>query len=336
MRVERLDISDWSDALPSEGVELFHTPEALSVLADHATGELRLYGGFKGQQPIGLFPTIVQDRSIGTAVLSPPPGFGVPRLGPIVMPTSPKQRKREKVNSSFTEEVLEEIGVDDSLTLFRTVCGAGYADPRPYAWSDMDVDTKFTYVLDLEDADPDEVMKSFSKSLRREIRDGADLDVEIRREGVDGARAIYEDTRVRYREQDEAFPLSWEYVRDLVEALEEVDRSRVYVARTPEGEFLSGITVLYSDDAGYFWQGGTRATYENVSVNSLLHWRVIEDIIEDPPMDSVTSYDLMGANTERLCRYKSKFCADLVPYYVVESQGPGMDVAKRAYRMVSR
>jgi hypothetical protein len=334
MRVERLNISDWNDALPGTGVEVFHTAEALEVLDDHATGELRLYGGFKGQQPIGLFPAVVQDRSIGTAVLSPPPGFGVHRLGPVVMPTSPKQRKREKVNATFTEEVLDDIGVDDSLTLFRAVCGAGYADPRPYAWSDFDIETKFTYLLDLSETTPDEALTSFSKSLRREIRDGADLDVEIGREGIDGARAVFEDTKVRYQEQDHSFPLSWGYVRDLVDALE--DRCRVYVARTPGGEFLSGITVLYSDDAAYFWQGGTRATYENVSVNSLLHWRVIRDVIEDPPIESVTNYDLMGANTERLCRYKSKFGADLVPYYVVESQGAGMDVAKRAYRMVSR
>jgi len=334
MRVERLEISEWSDALPSSGVELFQTPEALSVLDEHATGELRLYGGFKGQQPIGLFPLLVQDRSIGSAVLSPPPGFGVPRMGPLVMPTSPKQRKREKVNNSFVEAVLDDVGVEDSLTLFRTICGTGYDDPRPFSWADLDVGTRFTYVLDLADESPDDVLTSFSKSLRREIRDGEDIDVEISREGLDGARAVYEDTKIRYQEQDKTFPLSWEYVRDLVDALE--DRCRVYVARTPDGEFLSGITVLYSDEAGYFWQGGTRATHENVSVNSLLHWRVIRDVIDDPPMDSVTKYDLMGANTERLCRYKSKFGADLVPYYVVESQGTGMDVAKRAYRMVSR
>ncbi|SNZ16978.1 Acetyltransferase (GNAT) domain-containing protein [Natronoarchaeum philippinense] len=334
MRVERLDLSEWGDALPNSGVEVFHTPEALSVLDEHATGDLRLYGGFKGQQPVGLFPLLVQDRSIGSAVLSPPPGFGVPRMGPMVMPTSPKQRKREKVNTAFIEAVLEDVGVDDSLTLFRSICSPDYDDPRPFSWSELGVATKFTYVLDLANESTDDVLTSFSKSLRREIRDGEELDIEITREGLDGARSVYEDTKVRYQEQDKTFPLSWEYVRDLVDAVDE--RSRVYVARTSDGRFLSGITVLYSDDAAFFWQGGTRATHENVSINSLLHWRVIEDVIEDPPMASVTSYDLMGANTERLCRYKSKFGADLVPYYVAESQGTGMDVAKRAYRMVSR
>ncbi|MFC7137880.1 hypothetical protein ACFQRB_18380 [Halobaculum litoreum] len=53
-------------------------------------------------------------------------------------------------------------------------------------------------------------------------------------------------------------------------------------------------------------------------------------------MASVDTYDLMGANTERICRYKSKFGADLVPYYTVESEGAGMKAAKTAYRLMSR
>jgi len=334
MRIESLTLAEWDNALPDDGFEVFHTPEALSVLDEHASGELRLYGGFKGQQPVGLLPAVVQERSLGTAVLSPPPGMGVPRLGPVLMPTSPKRRKREKVNSTFTEQVLDELAADRRTTLFRMICNTEYVDPRPYVWADLDLDTAFTYRLDLGETTADAVLDSFSKSLRREIRDGRDLDVTVTQEGIGGARAVYEHTRERYAEQDRQFPISWPYVRDLIVALDE--RARVYVARTPEGEFLSGITVLYSNDAAYFWQGGSRATYRNVSVNSLLHWRIVEDVVTDPPLDSVHHYDLMGANTERLCRYKSKFGADLVPYYVVESPGRHMDVAKRAYRMLAR
>jgi hypothetical protein len=44
----------------------------------------------------------------------------------------------------------------------------------------------------------------------------------------------------------------------------------------------------------------------------------------------------MGANTERLCQYKSKFGADLVPYYVVESGGRTMDLAKKTYQALVR
>lgn len=355
MRVERLDLADWGDALPADGFEVFHLPEALAAIDDHAPGDLHLYGGFKGEQAVALLPLVVRDGPLGTAAFSPPPGMAVPRLGPILMPTSPKRRKREKVNREFTEGVLDRVGIDltgqlaragvdspfarrvgeqveSGLTFFRMLCGTDYGDPRPYVWDDLHVEPQFTYHLDLESTTPDAVKKSFSKSLRREIRDAEALDVTVDREGMDGAREVFEDTVDRYEEQDEALGLTWPYVRDLLVGLDE--RARTYVARDPSGNYLSGITVLYSNDSAYFWQGGTRAVHEGTSVNSLVHWRIVEDILEGSPVESVTTYDLMGANTERLCRYKAKFGADLVPYYLVESSGRTMDAAKRAYRFV--
>lgn len=355
MNVETLSLSEWDDALPSRGIEVFHLPDALAVLDEHATGELHLFGGFKGDQPIALLPVFVQERAVGRAILSPPPSMGVPRLGPIVMSTSPKRRKQEKINLEFTREVLDRLdadrsiadelhdvgfgstvtervtqfGLDPSLALFRMECGAEYTDPRPYHWEHFSLRPRFTYVLDVGNSSPDDLLTSASKSLRREIRDARDLDVEVTIEGIDAARTVFEETKARYAEQDEGFPLDWDYVRDLLEALDE--RFRVYVIRDSKGNYLSGITVLYSNDQAYFWQGGTRAIYEGTSVNSLLHWHIVEDIDANPPVSSVDTYDLMGANTENLCRYKAKFGADLVPYWVIESNGAAMDVAKRAY-----
>jgi hypothetical protein len=329
MRIEHLDETEWRRALPDRGAEVFHRPEALAVLADHYPGELRLLGGFKGDQPVALLPAFVRERSVGRVVTSPPPSFGVPRLGPLLMPTSPKQRKRERVNRRFTEGALDALDVDASLTLFRMLCPASYDDPRPYAWNDLDVRPQFTYRVDAAQG-TEALMDGFSSSLRREIRDARDLDVAVEREGIDGAMAIFESTVDYFEQQGEALGMPREYVRDLFEALDE--RARAYVVRGPDGEYLSGITVLYSGDAAYFWQGGVRADYEGTSVNSLVHWRIMADIATGEAPD-VTHYDLVGANTERLCEYKAKFGADVTPYYVVESGGTGMDLAKSVFRL---
>jgi len=336
MQVERIAIDEWRDTLPDDGFEVFHTAEALSVLDGYVDGDLRLYSGYKGDHPVGLVPVIVRDTLFSTIVCSPPPGMSVPRLGPVLMPNSPKRRKREKVNQRFIDAVLDTVEGNSPLELFRMVCNTRYADPRPFRWQNFDLDTKFTYVLDLNGADGDEVFSSFSKSLRREVRDAEKLDVTVQQESVDGAKRIYEQTRDRYREQDRGFSLPKAYVEDLVEELRTVDRARAYTARDRDDEFLTGITVLYSNDAAYYWQGGTRTVHDGVSINSLLHWRIIQDVIEDPPRESVTRYDLMGANTERLCRYKSKFGADLVPYYGIESSGRTMSLAKKTYQALVR
>jgi len=336
MEITDVSVEEWDSALPKTGFEVFHTASALSALERHTAGELRLYVGYKGDNPVAMVPVFIVERAVGQAVLSPPPGMGVPQLGPLLMPASPKRRKRERLNREFVEAVLDRCGVDDRTSLLRVICSPEYTDPRPFAWTGMDVGTEFTYTLDTAEQSPEELLLDASKSLRREVGDGRDTDVQITVEGADAAERVYEQTSERYREQGEEYALDRAYVSDLTSVLAEEDRCRVYVARDPDGEFLSGITVLYSNDSAYFWQGGTRANYDGVSINSLLHWRIIEDLASDPPRPSTTQYDLLGANTERLCRYKSKFGGTLVPYHVVESSGTPMNIAKKAYQLVGR
>jgi hypothetical protein len=337
MDLTTLSLDEWSDALPSSGFEVFHTAPALEVIDDHTDAELRLYAGKKGDQVVGLYPAFIKNRTVGKTALSPPPGMSIPRLGPLLMPASPKRRKREQVNAAFTELLLDELGVEDSLTLFRTSCPTDFSDPRQFVWSDLSLDTSFTYLLDIPDRDPaDDLLGSFSKSLRREIRDARSLDVTVTKSPTDGASEVFESVQDRYAEQDRGFPLTWEYVDDLTTALAAEDRCRTYVVRGPDGEHLSGIIALYSNDAAYYWLGGSRETYDGTSVNGLVHWHLIRDIADGNPLPSVGTYDLMGANTERICRYKSKFGASLVPYYTLESEGRGMDAAKAAYRLVNR
>ena len=336
MRFERLDADEWESGLPSSGFEVFHTREALDVLDRHATGERLLVGGYRGEQLVGMIPLFVRRVAGLRVVSSPPPGMSIPGLGPLVMPTSPKRRKQEKVNREFTSGVLDAIEADDPRTLVRLIGHPAYPDPRPYRWEGFSVDPTFTYRLSVDDRSPDEVLKSFSRSLRREIGSAEESGVAVEtsdagEETVAAAQEVYDDVAGRYAEQDEHFGPTWAYVRDLVTSLDE--RCRVYVARE-DGVYQGGIIALYSNDAAYYWLGGARSG-DNSGVNSLLHWRLIEDLATNPPVESVSEYDLVGANTEHLCRYKAKFGADLVPYYTIESGGPAMTAAKGGYQIAN-
>lgn len=334
IETRELTMSEWSKALPGAGTEVFHTASALSVVDTHTNGELQLYGGFKGEQPVALVPVFVDRKAMGRIITSPPPSMGIPRLGPLLLSNSPKQRKKETVNEDFTASILDDLSVDARLTLFRMVCPRAYADPRPFQWNQLRVTPEFTYVLDLAGETDDTVMDPFSRSLRNEMRRGKEIDVTVATEGRGAAKRIWESVADHFEEQGMDAPIEWPFVRDLLKALAE--HHRVYVAREPDGTFASGIIVLYSADTAYYWLGGIMTTYDGVSVNSLLHRTVIEDIVTEPRLDPITRYDLVGANTERLCEYKGKFSGELVPYYVVESAGPEMKLAKGAYDLTAR
>lgn len=332
MHIKTLTLSEWDDALPTTGFGWAHRPETLQVLDNYTTGELRLYGGFKGEQLIGLLPAVIRNELFAKAVISPPPGFGIPQMGPILMPTSPKQRKQEIVNREFTSAILDRVAAHDLLTLFGMSCSTEYADPRPYLWAGFDVETRFTYQLPLDATTPERLLQSFSREARRGIRDAEDAGVTVTVQGVDGARDIYSAHKARRNEQGDNYPVSWEYIRDLVATLG--DRIRVYVAETSNGEFASGITVVYSNDTGYSLQGGTRTDRQSGSANELLHWRIIEDILTDPALASIDRYDLGNANIESLAHYKSKYSAEPVPHYLIKS-GRLMDLAQKAYELIA-
>jgi hypothetical protein len=334
VNVEETTLDEWASLLPETGIEPFHDPAALRVLDSHAAGELRPLAGYRGEQPVALFPAFVRETAVGTAVTSPPPGLLVPRLGPVLMPASPKRRKREKLNVTFTDALIETLDLDAPTALFRTLTPVGYRDPRPFEWRGLSVEPEFTYRLDLTERSLEEVRRGFSKSLRRELPDDPDdhpvtVECDADPEAVERVRR---DVADYYAAQDEPFDVTPAYARDLVEAMGE--DARVYVARGPDGEYLTGIVVLYGGGAAYFWLGGTRASYDGTSVNTLVHDRIIADVLSDPALADVTAYDLVGANTERLCQYKAKFGAPLEPYYTVESAGAPLRVAKKVYGVV--
>lgn len=331
MKLEEIDLTEWERVLPNHGHSPFHTPEALGVLDEHSTATMRLFAGYNGQQPIALLPLFVKDESFGRMVLSPPLQFGIRSLGPILMPSSPKPSKREKINHEFTQGIIDAVGANAASTLFHISCETAYRDPRPYKWAGFNVEPRYTYQLDLGSTTQDDLLSSFSRSLRREIRDAEDEEITVREGGESAARAVYEATKHRYEEQGEAFGISLEYVLDLTSALD--DRAAVYVAESAGGEFLSGIVVLYTNDTAYFWKGGTRRSQVDLDVNSLLHWRVIEDIFEDASRASITTYDFFTANNPSIVRFKRKFSGQLTPYYRIESSGVPMTIAKRAYRL---
>lgn len=334
MELSVISVDEWATERQADDVGVFHSPASLRVLDAHTDGELRLFVAHNGDRLVGLLPVFSRETPLGSAFTSPPPGFNLPYLGPVLLPASPKQRKREQLNREFTDAVVDRLLDETPRSVLRVVCPPEYDDPRPFQWAGFDVETRFTYRLGLDGQSADDVQAGFSRSLRREIQAAEESPITVSQEGLTGARLVFDDCAERYAEQDRPYPLTWPFVRDLVDALG--DDARVFVTRGPDEEYLGGIVVLHGGSTAYFWQGGVRHAYDNLTTNSLLHWEIVRSILDDEAFAGVTEYDLFGANTARLCEYKAKFGGRLVPYYSVESSGPGMTMAKSAYSLAGR
>jgi len=329
VRFEGAFETEWNDLLERmPGRSPFHRAEALSVLAEHAGQRLHPLVGYKGQEPVGLFPVFTTERGPIRAVFSPPPRLKVSYLGPVVAdlsgmsPNSAERRRRRFVDAAL-QWLTEEF--EPRYANVRTA--PTFEDPRPFDWAGFDVTPRFTYEVDLTPG-PDALLDAFSRDARSNIWNAEDT-CSIHAGEADDLPQIVDQVRTRYEEQGLGFPVSNAYVCDLHEALPE-RAVRPYVC-TVDGDFAGGSIVLDDGERVYGWLGSVVPDIDH-DVNDLLHCHVIRTAAEE----GRTAYDLVGANDARLSRFKSKFAPQLRRYHELSRAGPGTALAERVYRRVSK
>lgn len=304
---------------------VFHRAECLSVLAEHAGGTAHLLAGFKGQEPVGIFPVVALSKATITTVFSPPPGLLVPYLGPALLnATGLKRRKAEKRHHRFVEGCLDWIDERYAPRYTHVRTPRNYVDVRPLAWNGFEATPQYTYAVELGD-DEEELLMRFSSDARSNVRgaDGADYTIELGEHGA--IERIVEQLHRRYDEQDESYLLDDAFVTALYDRLGE-DHVRPYVCRV-DGEFVGGMIALADDEIVYRWQGGAKPT-DDLPVNDLLDWRIMRDGIDDGRRE----YDLVGADTRRLNGYKAKFNPEIQPYYSAERGSRPMRMVAGLYK----
>ncbi|WP_224449593.1 lipid II:glycine glycyltransferase FemX [Haloprofundus salilacus] len=322
------ELKRWNDLVSqSPHGTVYHRLEALEVQADHAGAELTPLVGYKGQEPICLFPLFSLSKAGIQGVFSPPPDLWVSYLGPALLNFEHlKQRRAEKRHRRVVEAAVEWIDtvLDPSYTHFRTACG--YDDPRPFEWNEFDVTPRYTYHVDLSPGE-EELLDSFSSDARQNVRTDADYDIDV--EGAAAIERIIEQVRLRHEEQGESYTVTPEFVTDLYRRLPD-GSVRPYVLRADD-EFVGGMVTLAHDDTVYRWQGGAKTDHD-LPVNDLLDWQIMRDAMER----GETTYNLVGANNPRLCDYKAKFAPEVVQYHSLGRRNAGLKVAAKFYRRFIR
>ena len=322
------DPIEWNDLVDrSSQATPFHRAECLDVLAAHADAMLHPYAGFKGQEPVGIFPIFEISKGPVSTAFSPPPDLKISYLGPALLNhTKQKQRRREKTNSRFISGCLDrlEATVDPKYVHLRT--GFQYADTRPLIWAGFEPTTRYTYVVDI-DRPEDDLLAAFSSDARSNITNTDDVDYEIQQGGPPEIRRTISELQAYHADQDVPFNITPEFVVDLWRDLPD-DCVRIYCCRVDD-ELVGGHITLEAGATIYGWQSwGSRET--DVPVNDLLDWEIITTARER----GRSQYDLVGANNERISKYKAKFGPHLRTYQTMERGTPAMTLVSEVYKRI--
>ena len=323
----RADADEWNRYVDrSDGTNPFYRAEALRLQATDSGTTPHLLAGFKGQEPIGLFPVFEYRKGPVTGAFSPAPFSWSCYLGPALLNVDKlKQRKADRRTRRFLEGCLAYIDRECS-PLYAKFVTAEFDDVRPFVWNEYTVEPGYTYVVDLEGSE-DDLLKRFSGDARSNIRN-ADPDAYVVEEGDgDDVERIVEQVAARYESQGQPFQLSTGFARSIYEQLPD-GAIRPYVCRV-DGTFVGGILVVESDRTRYRWQGGVKPdTDVDVPINDLLDWHVMRDGLRD----GLERYDLVGAGVPSINRYKAKFNPHLETHYEITAGSFGIDLVVDRYR----
>ncbi|WP_247004874.1 GNAT family N-acetyltransferase [Halosolutus gelatinilyticus] len=324
------DLDKWNGYVErSPQGTLCHEHEALRVQAEHADAKLHPLIGFKGQEPVGLFPVFEIQKQFVTTAFSPPPRIRVPYLGPAFLNMGKlKQRKRERRRKRFMDGCFEWIERELAPKYAHLRTSTAFEDSRPFKWNEYDVTPEYTYVVDL-DRDEEDLLMTFSSDARSNITNTDEDAYETYVGGDEEIRAIVEQVRNRYESQGVTFDVPTEFVLDLADRADN-GAVKPYTLRVDD-EFVGGILALEHGDTTGRWLGGVRTDADvDVPTNDLLDWAVMEDALDR----GLAAYDLIGADTPRINRYKAKFNPELRTYYSIEYGSWGMRTVASLYDSV--
>jgi hypothetical protein len=307
------ELKNWDKLVDqSQNSTLFHTLKGLKIAEKHLNCRLYPLIGLKGEEIVMIFPIFFRKKGIAKMVLSPPPRGGIPYLGPsLVMDKGFKRSKMEEMFMTFTEKFDLFIKKELKPNYTSITTNPGVTDVRKFKWLGYSIEPMYTYIIDLQLGE-EKLWNGFRSSLRRDIKK-ADKKVQVVEGKKEDLDFIYEAMIRRYEEQQMAYPPSKGYYEDLFEAFYP-ESLRLLVAEI-DGRKIGGIVLICYKDTVYFWAGLPRPKeVESVPINEFIQW----ETIKWAQNKGYKYYDLIGANTPRLCQFKQKYNPKLEMYYRIK------------------
>jgi len=296
---------------------IFHTWEWLKVMEKHTwvkfmgkkiEGKLYPLIGFHGNEPVALFPIFAYYCSPFTILCSPPAHTDIPYMGPIFINFEQlRQNKRESLYTGFQESVEVFINTKLRASYISVLSVPHMVDARPFKWAGYQVEPLYTYQVDLK-VEREKIWEGFDRGLKANLKKAL-KHISVVEGGLQDIKPIYTSLVERYRQQKITPRISLDFLLDLYN-VSTPETMKILVAEH-QGRYIGGLIALAYGDTTSAWIGTTKTQLRGLYPNELLHWKMIEWACEQ----GYKSYEIIWANTQRLCRFKSKFNPSLVGYF---------------------
>lgn len=266
---------------------------------------------FKGGKMIGgLAFTWIKKFGLFPVIQIP---LKTPFFGPVFISSNTKYRSKIESQLHTAMNALNDF-IFSRYQHFIAAFPPALTDIRPYSWNGFETGIRYTYVGKLNSNI--QLQESFDSDIRRRIKKAQELDHEVIMESSDTyINHAWELEQQSFKRQH--FSQSGFTKQEFLSFIKTLsgEGSSMVFTMIHEGAPIASVVTVHEKTRGiaYYWQAGASKEYLSTGLNQLLIQRIIEHYVSE----GYKKFDLMGADTDTIARYKSTFNFPLVPMYSV-------------------
>ena len=222
--------------------------------------------------------------------------------------------KSESYNMSMITLIIEELSKEYKILNFALP--VNQPDIRPYKWLGFHHEVMYTYKIKFE---KNLSNIDYESDIKRRIKNAQELNFEIKsgveKKQIDDYYLLQKKTDKR---QNISFVFNPEQFENYINEMSKTGSAIIYIIYN-DNLPVSGVVVLIEQETAYYLLAATDSDYFSTGLNQTLFDHIVKDLYKK----GILYYDLVGANTPTIARFKSTYNFPLVPYYVV-SKNIGM------------
>ena len=325
---------EWDNFIDSSEIgQIFHKTFWLKAAEKETKTELIRLIGHEDKRILFVFPIFVKKFINFRMAFSPPPRCLIPNMGLVLIKEKYHQNTFESKYFKICNEIDYFIKYRIRANFIRFIHPTGLHDMRPFVWTNYNIKPRYTYHISLK-SNKEKIFNNFKSKTKNMIKRALKYhEIIINNGDKKNYFEIIEQVRKRYEEQGLRMPGSNEYFEFIYKELYERNQIIIKVARNNNNnKFVTGFIVLKYNKKILNWLGATPPKEDFKGINELIMWTVIRENINN----ELENYDLVGANTKHLCKFKSNFGPILKEYYEVEKADTKGNIIKKVYSEISK
>lgn len=294
----------------SDNATVFHQLSWLKTAEKHSQMKLFPLVVFKGTKLVCICPLFLRQKYGFKVLLSPPNGCGIPFLGPVFNIPASNRYNFERTYSEILEEIISFSKNQIRYDYFGMTHTPEIQDVRSYKNKGFSINPCYTYRFNLQKGQ-EWILENFNGAARNIMKKAKSYEKLSISNETNNAYNILELLEIRYAEQNLTFKINQSYI-DLLLASPIKDNIEV-ISAIYQNHVVAGDIVLVFKKKAYVWQRAIKREINVAGTGELILWEKTKELIQR----GIEYYDFVGANTPHICKHKSKYGADLVPYFDV-------------------